>query len=70
MASRIGDLIWFGPLRRFQKLFFHTPLVYPFILGSYLYHDLLWWSMVGNRRMKAIERDTEWGKFFARYPES
>ena len=22
-----GDLIWFGPLKRFQKLFFHTPLV-------------------------------------------
>src|SRR6059036_3280699 len=20
-----GDLIWFGPLRSFQKLFFHTP---------------------------------------------
>ena len=39
MASRVGDLIWFGPLRRFQKLFFHTPLVYLFIMGSYLYHD-------------------------------
>ena len=25
--SRGGDLIWFGPLKRFQKLFFHTPLV-------------------------------------------
>src|SRR5215468_6024465 len=22
-----GDLIWFGPLKRFQKVFFHTPLV-------------------------------------------
>src|SRR5262249_50166394 len=26
-----GDLIWFGPLKRFQKLFFHTPLVNGFI---------------------------------------
>jgi len=69
MASRVGDLIWFGPLRRFQKLFFHTPLVYPFIMGSYLYHDLVWWPMVGKRRMKAIEQDTEWGKFFAQYPD-
>ena len=69
MASRVGDLIWFGPLRRFQKLFFHTPLVYPFIMGSYLYHDWVWWPMVGKQRMKTIERDTEWGKFFAQYPD-
>ena len=69
MASRVGNLIWFGPLRRFQKLFFHTPLVYPFIISSHLYHDLVWWPWVGKRRMKAIEQDTEWGKFFARYPD-
>src|SRR5436190_651106 len=31
-----GDLIWFGPLRRFQKLFFRTPLVNGFILASYV----------------------------------
>jgi hypothetical protein len=29
-----GDLIWFGPLKRFQKLFFHTPLVNLFIAAS------------------------------------
>src|SRR5438128_2532640 len=26
-ASRVADLIWFGPLKRFQKVFMHTPLV-------------------------------------------
>jgi len=38
-----GDLIWFGPLKRFQKLFFHTPLVNGFILASDVYHDFYRW---------------------------
>src|SRR5438132_7254625 len=38
-ASRIGDLMWFGPLTPFPKLFFPPPLVTAFILGSELYHD-------------------------------
>src|ERR1700742_1638373 len=33
-ASMVGDLMWFGPLKRFQKLFFHTPLVNVFVMGS------------------------------------
>jgi len=68
LASRIGDLLWFGPLKRFQKFFFHTPLVYLFILGSYLYHDWVWWPLVGKRLMEDIKTSTEWGKFFAAYP--
>ncbi len=68
-ASRFGDLFWYGPLRRFQKLFFHTPLVYLFVLGSYLYHDWVWWPFVGKRLMAAIEANTEWGRFFSSYPD-
>ncbi len=68
LASLVGDLIWYGPLKRFQKLFFHTPLVYLFIAGSYIYHDWVWWPLVGRRRIKAIENSTEWGRYFARYP--
>jgi hypothetical protein len=67
-ASRIGDLLWFGPLKGFQKFFFHTPLVYLFVLGSYLYHDWVWWPFVGKRLMEDIKTSTEWGKFFASYP--
>ena len=67
LASRVGDLTWYGPLRRFQRLFFHTPLVYIFIMGSYIYHDWIWWPLVGKGRMKIIESNTEWGKFFASY---
>jgi len=68
LASRAGDLLWFGPLRRFQKLFFHTPLVYLFILGSYIYHDWVWWPLVGKRLMEVLEANSEWGKFFVNYP--
>jgi len=68
LASRVGDLAWFGPLRRFQRLFFHTPLVWLFIMGSYIYHDWIWWPLVGKGCMKTIESNTEWGRFFASYP--
>jgi uncharacterized protein (DUF362 family) len=68
LASRVGDLLWYGPLKRFQKLFFHTPLVYLFIASSYIYHDWVWWPFVGKPLVKAIEANTEWGRFFASYP--
>ncbi len=68
LASHVGDLLWFGPLKRFQRLLFHTPLVYLFVFGSYVYHDWVWWPFVGKRLMKAIEADTEWGRFFRNYP--
>lgn len=68
LASRVGDLAWYGPLRRFQKLFFHTPLVWLFIMGSYVYHDWIWWPLVGKDIMKTVEAQTEWGRFFANYP--
>lgn len=68
LASRAGHLLWFGPLRRFQKLFFHTPLVYLFILASYIYHDWVWWPLVGKRLMEVLEANSEWGKFFVNYP--
>lgn len=67
LASRFGDLFWYGPLRRLQKFFFHTPLVYLFVLGSYIYHDGFWWPLVGKRLLEVIEANTEWGRFFLNY---
>jgi len=68
MASRVGRLLWYGSLKNLQKVFFHTPLVSLFIAASFIYHDWLWWPFVGRYRMKMIEKNTEWGKYFARYP--
>jgi hypothetical protein len=67
-ASRFGNLLWFSPLKRIQKLFFRTPLVYLFVFASYFYHDKVWWPFVGRRLMEAIEENTQWGRFFADYP--
>jgi hypothetical protein len=67
-ASRVGGPLWWGPLRHIQRLFFRTPLVYCFIYGSYLYHDWIWWPLVGRRRMKELMR-TPWGQLWQSYPE-
>ena len=56
-----GDLIWFGPLKRFQKLFFHTPLVNGFILASDVYHDFYRWPLRRPPRVRALVRDDRVG---------
>ncbi len=66
-ASMVGDLMWFGPLKRFQKLFFHTPLVNLFIMGSEAYHDYYRWPMKDKYTFEKWQRDTDWGHMFARY---
>lgn len=67
LASKVGDLLWFSPLRVFQKIFFHTPLVYLFVFGSFLYHDYLWWPLKGKRIQSRFQSQSEWGKLFQRY---
>jgi len=67
LASRAGDLFWFGPLKGMQKILFRTPLAYLFIFGSFFYHDCIWWPFVGRRVMEVIEANTDWGKLFSKY---
>jgi uncharacterized protein (DUF362 family) len=64
-----GDLIWFGPLKRFQKLFFRTPLVNGFILASDVYHDFYRWPLVDRRVFERWCETTEWGQMFLRYAQ-
>ncbi|MBM4387533.1 MAG: DUF362 domain-containing protein [Deltaproteobacteria bacterium] len=66
MASLIGDMFWFSPLKRLQKLLFHTPLVYAFIFGSFLYHDYIWYPFAGNKRVNDWKKSA-WGKLFEAY---
>jgi len=66
-ASRVGDMMWFGPLKKFQKLFFHTPLVNVFVLGSELYHDYLRWPVSDRRTFERWCVETEWGRLFVEY---
>lgn len=66
-ASRVGDVMWFGALKPLQKLFFHTPLVNLFILGSEAYHDLYRWPLKDRATFESWRRDTDWGRLFTRY---
>jgi uncharacterized protein (DUF362 family) len=66
-ASVIGDLMWFGPMKRFQKIFFHTPLVNAFIFGSEAYHDYYRWPMKDKKTFETWKVETSWGKLFSAY---
>ena len=67
-ASLVGDMMWFGPLAKFQKLFFHTPLVNVFIFGSEAYHDYFRWPLRDRRTFESWLTATPWGKLFQQYP--
>jgi hypothetical protein len=66
-ASRVGDFLWFGPLKSVQNLFFRTPLVHAFIFGSEAYHDFYRWPAKDRLTFERWQRDTAWGKLFAQY---
>ena len=66
-ASLVGDLMWFGPLKPFQKLFFHTPLVKVFVAGSEIYHDLYRWPLRDRKTFERWRAGTAWGRLFDTY---
>ena len=66
-VSLFGNLAWFGPLKGFQKLFFHTPMVHAFIFGSEAYHDYYRWPLRDRKIFEEWKEQTPWGQLFARY---
>ncbi len=66
-ASMVGDMLWFGPLKGIQKLFFHTPLVNMFVFGSEFYHDYYRWPKKDHQVFENWKATTEWGKLFEAY---
>jgi uncharacterized protein (DUF362 family) len=66
-ASMIGDLMWFGPLKSMQKLFFHTPIVNVFIFGSEAYHDYYRWPLKDRKIFEKWKAETHWGELFREY---
>jgi uncharacterized protein (DUF362 family) len=69
LASKVGNILWFGHLRSLQKLLFRTPIVYLFVFGSYFYHDYIWWPVKGKQIQKENVSVTKWGKLFDMYPK-
>ena len=66
-ASRIGDIVWFGPLKPVQNVLMRTPLVNLFILGSEVYHDYYRWPTHDRRAYEAWLANTTWGELFRLY---
>jgi uncharacterized protein (DUF362 family) len=66
-ASKVGDFMWFGPLKGIQKLFFHTPLVNAFVFGSEFYHDYYRWPRKDQQVFEDWQRTTQWGRLFEAY---
>lgn len=67
LAGWVGNFIWFGPLKGAQKLFFHTPLVYIFIIASDWYHDKMWWNTKGKKIFESWKKESLWGRLFEQY---
>jgi uncharacterized protein (DUF362 family) len=66
-ASHFGDLLWFGPLKRLQNIFFRTPLVNLFVIASDFYHDKFWWNFKGKRIFEAWKAESPWGRLWETY---
>lgn len=62
-----GDqLIRKGPLQPLEKLLLHSPLVAWAPFASNVYHDFLWYPIVGQQRIREFQR-TEWGALWENY---
>jgi uncharacterized protein (DUF362 family) len=66
-ASKVGDLFWFGPFKPLARLMFQTPMVNAFIMGSFVYHDYIWYPTQGRRVVDKWLNETEWGALFQEY---
>jgi uncharacterized protein (DUF362 family) len=67
LASHAGDLLWFGPLKSIQKVFFRTPLVNAFIFASEAYHDYYRWPLKDRHTFETWKTETQWGRLFEAY---
>ncbi|MBA7624429.1 hypothetical protein ES703_31838 [subsurface metagenome] len=55
-----------GFLRFLEKPLLHSPLVIWAPFASNVYHDYLWYPIMGTRRIEKFKK-TEWGRLFASY---
>jgi hypothetical protein len=68
LGTGTGMLLWRSPLKIFQKLLFHTPLVNLFIFASEFYHDRFWYPIKGQKIADQWKKESPWGQMFDQYP--
>jgi hypothetical protein len=63
-----SPVIFFDQVLRksFLEPLFHTPLFWGAVAGSAVYHDYIWYPVVGKRRIKEFLK-TAWGELFMTY---
>jgi len=70
--TKRGLVIWgdqmlrLGGLRFLEKIALHSPLVFWAPLASNIYHDLLWYPLIGKSIIRRF-RQTGWGQLFEQY---
>jgi len=65
-----GDqLIRKGVLRPLERVLLHSPLVVWAPFASNVYHDFLWYPLIGQARIRQFRR-TEWGQLWHSYSRS
>jgi uncharacterized protein (DUF362 family) len=67
LGTGTGMLLWRTPLKVFQKLLFHTPIVNVFIFASETYHDRFWYPVYGRKVVDQWLRASPWGRLFQQY---
>ena len=67
LGTGMGMLLWRSPLRIFQKLLFHTPIVNIFIFASEYYHDHFWYTFKGRKIVNTWLDESPWGNLFKEY---
>jgi hypothetical protein len=66
-ATGTGKLLWHSPLRVFQNLLFHTPLVHMFVNASAIFHDQIWYPAKGKPIVENWLNTSPWGELFKQY---
>lgn len=62
-----GDqLVRKGPLKFLERPLLHSPLMILPTMASNIYHDYIWYPIIGKFRIKKFLR-TEWGGLFKKY---
>ena len=62
-----GDqMLRIGFLRFLEKILLKSPLIILASFGSNIYHDFLWYPVIGRKRIRKFLK-TEWGKLWKRY---
>jgi len=65
-ASKGQHTIYHGFLKPLEEVLLRTFLTPWSYVASKLYHDVLWYNLVGKKRINKI-MDTPWGKLFQKY---